>query len=169
MRNRPDFAAYVEERSPRLLRTAYLLCRDWALAEDLLQTALVKVWRAWRRVSGDPDPYVYRVLVNTHASWWRRRWRSEIPTDSPPELADPVDATQVADDRSAILAALGRLTDRQRAVLILRYFEDLTEQQVAKILGCSVGTVKSQSSKALAKLRIDPEITAPVAALEARS
>lgn len=166
MRDRPDYTAYVEERSPQLLRTAYLLCRDWALAEDLVQTALAKLWRAWRRVGADPDPYIYRILVNTHASWWRRRWRNEIPTDSPPELADPLDAAQATDERDALFTALGRLPDRQRAVLVLRYFEDLTERQVAQILGCSVGTVKSQSSKALAKLRIDPQIAAPVAAVK---
>ncbi|WP_433179441.1 SigE family RNA polymerase sigma factor [Actinoallomurus sp. CA-150999] len=163
MRDRPEFTAYVEERSPRLVRTAYLLCHDWALAEDLVQTALAKVWRAWRRIGTDPDPYVYKVLVNTHASWWRRRWRSEVPTETVPETPDPADAMSVRDDRAAIHAALRRLPDRQRAVLVLRYFEDLTEAEVARIMGCSVGTVKSQASKALAKLRIDPEFTAPAA------
>ena len=74
MRDRAEFTAYVEARSPKLLRTAYLLCRDWAQAEDLLQTALVKVWRAWRRIGDDPDPYVYRTLVNTHASSRRSPW-----------------------------------------------------------------------------------------------
>ncbi|MFC6881610.1 MULTISPECIES: SigE family RNA polymerase sigma factor [Actinomadura] len=160
MRERPDYAAYVTERSPRLLRTAYLLCRDWGLAEDLLQTALVKAWRAWRRIGDDPDPYVYRILVNTHASWARRRWRGERPTDEPPERADPADAMGTAEDKAVLWAALGRLPRRQRAVVVLRYFEDLTEPQAAAVLGCSVGTVKSQASKALAKLRIDPEILA---------
>jgi DNA-directed RNA polymerase specialized sigma24 family protein len=100
MRDRAEFTAYVEARSPKLLRTAYLLCRDWAQAEDLLQTALVKVWRAWRRIGDDPDPYVYRILVNTHASWWRRRWRGEIPTSAPPETTDVSDAMGAADSRA---------------------------------------------------------------------
>ncbi|MBE1533049.1 SigE family RNA polymerase sigma factor [Actinomadura algeriensis] len=148
----------MTERSPRLLRTAYLMCRDWGQAEDLLQTALVKAWRAWRRVGADPDPYVYRILVNTHASWARRRWRGERPTEAPPDGPDPADAYGAADDKAVLWAALDRLPRGQRAVIVLRYFEDLPEARVAEILGCSVGTVKSQSSKALAKLRIDPEI-----------
>ncbi|MFB4309769.1 SigE family RNA polymerase sigma factor [Actinomadura sp. GTD37] len=160
MRERPDYAAYVTERSPRLLRTAYLLCRDWGQAEDLLQTALVKAWRAWRRVGADPDPYVYRILVNTHASWAKRRWRGERPTDAPPEEADRADAMGAAEDKAVLWAALGRLPPGQRAAVVLRYFEDLTEPQVAAILGCSVGTVKSQTSKALAKLRVDPGVLA---------
>ncbi|WP_432923778.1 sigma factor [Microbispora sp. CA-135349] len=81
MRDRADFERYVEQRSDRLLRTAYLFCRDWATAEDLLQTAPAKAWLAWRRVGENPDPYVYRILANTHASWWRRRWRGEQPAD----------------------------------------------------------------------------------------
>ncbi|MWA01764.1 SigE family RNA polymerase sigma factor [Actinomadura sp. LD22] len=160
MRERPDYAAYVTERSPRLLRTAYLLCRDWALAEDLLQTALVKAWRAWRRVGDNPDPYVYRILVNTHASWAKRRWRGERPTERPPDGPDPSDGIGAAEDKAVLWAALGRLPRRQRATVVLRFFEDLSEPQVAAILGCSVGTVKSQTSKALAKLRIDPGVLA---------
>jgi RNA polymerase sigma-70 factor (sigma-E family) len=157
MRDRPEYTAYVTDRSPRLLRTAYLLCRDWALAEDLLQTALVKAWRVWRRIEGDPDPYVYRILVNTHASWRRRRWGGEITTEIPDQAASD-DAMSTSDDRGMLWTALGRLPPGQRAVIVLRFFEDLTEPQVAKILGCSVGTVKSQASKALDKLRINPDI-----------
>ncbi|MEU8118026.1 SigE family RNA polymerase sigma factor [Spirillospora sp. NPDC049024] len=160
MRERPEYAAYVTERSPRLLRTAYLLCRDWGQAEDLLQTALVKAWRAWRRIGNDPDPYVYRILVNTHASWARRRWRGERPTERPPEAADPADGIGAAEDKAVLWAALGRLPHRQRATVVLRFFEDLSEPQVAEVLGCSVGTVKSQTSKALAKLRVDPGVLA---------
>lgn len=158
MSDRPDFAAYVSNRSPRLLRTAYLLCRDWQLAEDLLQSAMVKAWFAWRRISGDPDPYVYRVMVNTHATWWRRRWRGERPTAELPDVSDPATSADAVHDRAVLWAALGRLPGRQRAVVVLRYFEDISEARVAEILGCSVGTVKSQTSKALAKLRVDPEI-----------
>ncbi|MEO5875310.1 MAG: SigE family RNA polymerase sigma factor [Streptosporangiaceae bacterium] len=160
MREHPEYVTYVRERSPRLLHTAYLLCRDWALAEDLLQTALAKAWRAWRRIEKDPDPYVYRIMVNTQASWNRRRWRGEIPTVDPLPSGHTADPTGDLDDRAFLWAALGRLPQGQRAVLVLRFFEDLTEAQVAGILGCSVGTVKSQTSKALAKLRIDPEVVA---------
>ena len=162
MRDRADYTAYVTQRSPRLLRTAYLVCRDWATAEDLLQTALAKAWRVWGRIEDDPDPYVYRILVNTHSSWMRRRWRGEIPTGQPPDRADEADSAAAVEDRTELWAALGRLPRGQRAVLVLRYFEDLTEPQVAAVLGCSVGTVKSQASKALAKLRIDPGITSAV-------
>lgn len=156
MRERPDFTSYVAARSPRLLRTAYLLCRDWGQAEDLLQTTLVKAWGAWRRIGRDPDPYVYRILVNTHSSWARRRWRGERPTDAPPERTDPADAMGAAEDKAMLWAALGNLSHGQRAVVVLRYFDDLFEPQIAAALGCSIGTVKSQTSKALAKLRIDP-------------
>src|SRR3954469_25615159 len=127
----PEFATYVRERSPRLLHTSYLLCRDWALAEDLLQTALAKAWRAWRRIEKDPDPYVYRILINTNASWTRRRWRGEIPTQEPPDALHTADLTGDLADRSMLLAALGRLPHGQRSVIVLRYFEDLTETQVA--------------------------------------
>uniref|UniRef100_UPI003F491466 SigE family RNA polymerase sigma factor n=1 Tax=Nonomuraea bangladeshensis TaxID=404385 RepID=UPI003F491466 len=166
MRDRADYIAYVEARSPRLLRAAYLLCRDWAHAEDLVQTALAKVWRVWRRVDSQPDPYVYRVLVNTHTSWRGRRWHGEIPTDQLPDIADATDPMGAADTRATLWAALGRLPPRQRAVVVLRYFEDLPEHLIAEIMDCSVGTVKSQTSKALAKLRIDPELASTTHAVE---
>jgi len=84
-----DFAEFVTARSARLLRVAYLLTRDWALAEDLLQTSLAKAWTAWRRIEGDPEPYVRRILVNTYTSWWRRRWHHERPTNELPERPGP--------------------------------------------------------------------------------
>ncbi|MEV8632504.1 SigE family RNA polymerase sigma factor [Streptosporangium sp. NPDC051023] len=155
MRDRADFERYVEQRSARLLRTAYLLCRDWGLAEDLLQTALAKAWFAWRRVGDDPDPYVYRILANTHASWWRRRWRGEVPTEVLPEHATE-DPTGDLGVREAVRTALGALPARQRAVLVLRYYADLPDREIAEILGCSEVTVRSQATRALAKLRVDP-------------
>jgi len=85
MAERRDFDEFVVTRSSRLLRTAFLLTRDWALAEDLLQTALAKSWFAWGRLDDNPEPYVRKVLVNTYASWWRRRWRAETPTESRPD------------------------------------------------------------------------------------
>lgn len=158
---RADFDAFVGARSSALLRTAYLLTRDHALAEDLLQTALTKAWFAWRRIDGDPEAYVRRILVNTYATWWRRRWNGERATDELPEPATTGRST--AHDRSDashdLWAALGRLPRKQRAVVVLRYVEDLSEAETARVLGCSVGNVKSQASRALAKLRIDPALT----------
>jgi RNA polymerase sigma-70 factor (sigma-E family) len=148
------FDEFVAARSRTLLRTAYLLTHDHALAEDLLQTALTKAWFAWRRIQGEPEPYVRKILVNTYATWWRRKWNGEQPTEHLPEREAPSDGGEPTD----LWSAMGRLPRRMRAVVVLRYFEDLTEAQTAEVLGCSVGTVKSQTSKALAKLRIDPAL-----------
>lgn len=150
-----DFDEFVVARSRALLRTAYLLTHDHALAEDLLQTALSKAWFAWGRIDGNPEPYVRRILVNTFASWWRRRWHGEVPTEELPEHAAAPSGVETHGD---LWVAMARLPRRQRAVVVLRYFEDLTEAETAATLGCSVGTVKSQASKALAKLRIDPAL-----------
>ena len=147
------FDEFVAARSRALLRTAYLLTHDHALAEDLLQTALTKAWFAWKRIDGAPEPYVRKILVNTYASWWRRKWSGEHPTDQLPE--HPVDEETEPTD---LWAAMERLPRRMRAVVVLRYFEDLTEAQTAEVLGCSIGTVKSQTSRALSKLRIDPAL-----------
>ena len=155
--DKPAFDDFVAARSTALLRTAYLLTHDHALAEDLLQTALAKSWFAWGRISGSPEAYVRKVLVNTFSSWWRRRWNGEQVTEDLPErgVDDTSDAVAVEHD---LWTAMERLPRRQRAVIVLRYFEDLTEVQTADALGCSIGTVKSQASKALAKLRIDPAL-----------
>ncbi|MFG3578247.1 SigE family RNA polymerase sigma factor [Micromonospora chersina] len=153
------FDEFVATRSPRLLRTAFLLTRDWALAEDLLQTALARAWEAWRRIEGDPEPYVRRIIVNANASWWRRRWRGEVPTADLPEVAAEADRYSGLDDRDRLWRALGRLPRRQRAVLVLRYFDDLSDAEIAEVLHCSVGTVKSQASRAVAKLRLDETLT----------
>ncbi len=153
----PDFEEFVAARSGRLLRTSYLLTRDHGLAEDLLQTALTKTWFAWSRIDGDHEAYVRKVIVNTYASWWRRKWHGEQPTEELPDRHAP-DRTEGAAGAQDLWAALGRLPRRQRAVVVLRYFEDLTEAETARVLDCSVGTVKSQTSKAFAKLRIDPAL-----------
>ena len=149
------FSAFVRARSPALLRTAYLLTGDAMLAEDLLQTALVKTLLAWERIRDRElvDAYVRRVMVNTQVTWWRRRWRLEQPADS---LADrPVaDGCAEVDERDRLRRVLARLPVRQRTVVVLRYFDDLSEADTAALLGCSVGTVKSQSARALAKLRV---------------
>ena len=150
------FEEFFAARSDGLLRTAYLLTRDRALAEDLLQTALAKAWFAWSRIHGDPEPYVRKVLVNTYASWWRRKWNGETPHEDVPEREQ--ERRDDPEGRTDLWAALGRLPKRQRAVVVLRFFEDLSEAETARVLECSTGTVKSQTSKALAKLRIDPSL-----------
>ncbi|GAA3039100.1 SigE family RNA polymerase sigma factor [Streptosporangium longisporum] len=155
------FTEYAGHSHERLCRTAYLLTRNWATAEDLVQTALVKAWTVWRRIEGDPDRYVYRIIVNTHASWWRRRWRGEVPTEVMPEGSAGRDLAKTVTDREALWAATGALPGQQRAVVVLHYFGDLTHQQVADVLGCSLGTVKKQLSRALARLRVDSTLHDP--------
>jgi len=161
MADKVDFDAFVVSRSHALLRTAYLLVQDEDLAEDLLQTALTKAWFAWQRINGDPEPYVRRVLVTTSVSWWRRRWTRELPFPDLPERPSPDTACGPVDGQD-LWDAIGHLPRRQRAVVVLRYLEDRTEAETADLLGCSVGTVKSQRAKALAKLRLDSAL-APVA------
>jgi RNA polymerase sigma-70 factor (sigma-E family) len=154
--DREEFRAWVAARSGALLRTATLLTGERAAAEDLLQTALAKTYLAWGRVRrrDTVDAYCRRIMVTTYASWWRRRSSWEVPTERLPEAvaADPYAGVG---DGVTLRAALDRLPRRMRAVVVLRYWEDLSETEVADLLGCSVGTVKSQASRALAKLRAD--------------
>lgn len=157
MTDRSGYAEFVAARSERLRRTAYLLTRDWALAEDLLQEALTKAWFAWRRINGQPEPYVRKIIVTTYLTWWRRRWRGERPTGDLPEAPSRDEMTGV-DERDAVWRALDRLTPQQRAVIVLRFYEDLSQAQTAEVLGISVGTVKSQMFKALARLRVDASL-----------
>ncbi|MDG4760216.1 SigE family RNA polymerase sigma factor [Micromonospora sp. WMMD710] len=149
-----EFREFVAARSPALLRTAYLLAGDWATAEDLLQTALTKTYLAWKRLGGIEavEPYARRVMVNTSTSWWRRRWHGERPTEVLPERAG-VDEIEQQLDRDLLWRHLRELPTRQRAVLVLRYYEDMSEAQTAAMLDISPGTVKSQASRALATLR----------------
>jgi RNA polymerase sigma-70 factor (sigma-E family) len=150
-----DFDEFVAARSGALWRSAWLLTGDAHKAEDLLQTALLKAWRRWASIAKDGavEAYVRRALVTTYTDWWRRKWRAEVPTGALPEhFAESVDLSA----RYDVLAALTRLSRGQRAVLVLRYFDDLTEQQTADALGCSVGTVKSQTARALHALRSSP-------------
>jgi RNA polymerase sigma-70 factor, ECF subfamily len=149
-----EFREFVAARSGVLLRTAYLLTGDWATAEDLLQTALTKTYLAWKRLGQIEavEPYTRRVLVNTATSWWRRRWHGEKPTEVLPERPGP-DRHQEAVERDAMWQHVRALPARQRAVLVLRFYEDLTEAQTADLLDISVGTVKSQTARALAALR----------------
>ncbi len=149
--------AFVEASGRRLLTTAGLLTRERQLAEDLLQVTLLKTWSAWPRITSSPEAYARRTMVNTYVSWWRRRWNSEEPSEELPETpTEHPDAERNLDLRSA----LARLPRRQRAVIVLRFYEDLTEAAVAELMGVSVGTVKSQTSKALSRLGIDPALGA---------
>jgi RNA polymerase sigma-70 factor (sigma-E family) len=167
MAERPEFADFVSSRSPHLLRTARLLTGDWASAEDLLQDSLATCWRQWSRIDGNPEPYVHKVIVNTYLAWSRRFWTRERPTEHLPEgLVDDGTAQVVEEDLLA--AALRRLPRRQRAVIVLRYYDDLSEVETAQILGVTVGTVKSQASKALSALRVDDGLTADRARTEVR-
>lgn len=153
------FAEFVAARSRDLLRFAWLLCGDWSTAEDLVQTALAKTWGHWQHIDhADPSRYVRRVIVTTRISGLRRRWRGEVPTARLPEAPQPGDAFRTADERQALIAALAELPPRQRAVIVLRYFEDLPESDTAAAMGCTVGTVKSQTAKALAALRRVPSL-----------
>jgi RNA polymerase sigma-70 factor (sigma-E family) len=149
-----EFREFVAARSSALLRTAYLLAGDWATAEDLLQTALTKTYLAWKRLGGIEavEPYTRRVLVNTATSWWRRRWHGERPTEMLPERAGPDQHAQAL-ERDVLWRHVRALPPRQRAVLVLRFYEDLTEARTADLLDISPGTVKSQTARALATLR----------------
>ena len=154
------FAQFVEARQRALQRTAWLLTGDWAAAEDLVQTALVRSWPRWERIRrrDDPELYVRRAMVNTWASWRRRRWWGERPSERLPDAPAAGDLAAEVTVRIAVQGALGSLTARQRAVVVLRVFDDLPEAQVAHVLGCPLGTVKSAMSRALAKLRADPRM-----------
>jgi RNA polymerase sigma-70 factor (sigma-E family) len=153
-----QFQEFVRARWSHLVRTAYLLTGDVHHAEDLTQTALAKAYRSWRRVSraDHPEAYVRRMLVSCNSDRFRKRRVTEALTAAPPETARPDEAVFWADERSALLGALAGLPPKQRAVVVLRYWEDLSEAEVAETLGCSTGTVKSQASKGLAKLRTYP-------------
>jgi RNA polymerase sigma-70 factor (sigma-E family) len=160
-----SYRDFVTARWRPLLRTAYLLTGDASRAEDLLQTALARLWLVWPRVHADaPEAYVRKILANTSASWWRRRWHGEVATETLPETASVDDLAGAATARDEMRTALACLTPRQRAVVVLRYAEDLSEQQVADTLGVSVGTVKTLASRGLARLRdnagLDPKTVA---------
>jgi RNA polymerase sigma-70 factor (sigma-E family) len=149
------FREFVSSRWPRLVRTAYLLTGDQHEAEDVVQSALIKVYRSWWRIvrSDNPDAYVRRILVHCHKDRFRKRRVPVWLTDAVPDMAVIRDPLADSDERQRLMAALATLPPRQRAVVVLRYWEDLSETEVAAALQCSTGTVKSQASKALIKLR----------------
>ncbi|MGN9821788.1 SigE family RNA polymerase sigma factor [Streptomyces sp. SD11] len=155
-----EFQAFVVGRWPRLMRTAFLLTGEQHAAEDLVQSTLEQVYVAWHRVASanDPEAYVRRVMINAHARRYRRKLREFLVPRSEDaglthEVVDTGDRIAQADDRHMLLKALAELPTRQREAVVLRYWEDLTEMQTAEAMGCSVGTVKSNAAKGIAKLR----------------
>ncbi len=167
-RDEAGFEAFVAARSDDLLRFALLLTRDRGHAEDLLQTALVKAYRRWNRIAADdPYPYVRKALVTSAASWRRLRTTQEIVSLPAHDPAGP-DPTDHLADREHMADALATLPPRMRAVLVLRYGEDLSEAATADVLGCSVSTVKSQTARGLARLRahLGPAVTPQTTAVE---
>ena len=155
-----SFAQFVAERSASLLRAAWLLTGDEGKAEDLLQTVLTRVWPHWSRVEagGNPEGYVRRALYTTYLTWWRRRWRMEVPAAAPQERADRADLAGAHATRDAVIRALVGLSRQQRAVVVLRYAEDRSVAETAEVLGCSPDTVKVQAARALARLRVNPHL-----------
>jgi RNA polymerase sigma-70 factor (sigma-E family) len=149
-----DFAAFVRANERSLLRLAWLLMADRHAAEDLVQTALEKTLPRWTSIrDDDPMAYVHRVMVNTRTSWWRRHKGREAVTHEVAEAIDTTDRAEAFADRIRLATAMRTLTDGQRKVVVLRHYADMSEAQVAQLLGCSVGTVKSQNARALARLR----------------
>ena len=151
-----DFHAFVSERWSALLRTAYLLTGDRDRAEDLVQSALVRAYRHWAKIqrAGTSESYVRRIMVNLNTDWWRRLGSHEHRVESAPDSRPVFDTYAGVEVRDELWSALRELPKRMRAVLVLRYFEDLSEADTAAALGCSVGSVKSQCSRGLARLRL---------------
>ncbi|MEV6111648.1 SigE family RNA polymerase sigma factor [Streptomyces sp. NPDC052109] len=163
-----EFQGFMIGRWPRLMRTAFLLTGEQHAAEDLVQSTLERVYVSWRKVGAadDPEAYVRRVMINLHARKHRRKLKEFLaPKDDSGlvhEVPDTGDRIAQADDRGALLEALAELPVRQREAVVLRYWEDLTETQAAEAMGCSVGTVKSNAAKGIAKLRAIPGLAETV-------
>jgi RNA polymerase sigma-70 factor (sigma-E family) len=161
-----EFRAFMAARWPTLVRLAYGLTGDRGLAEDLAQTTLAKVCASWSSVSRaeDQDAYTYRILLNANNGRFRKRRVTEFFAGHAPSAEHvaaeraPVDESAASDQRTVLRAALMDLPPKQRAAVLLRYFGDLSEAQTAAVLGCSVGTIKSQTSAALARLRTSPHL-----------
>jgi RNA polymerase sigma-70 factor (sigma-E family) len=166
---REEFREFVAARGPALFRVALALTGGHHAAEDLLQGALERTFARWRQVRGDPEPYVRSAMYHAQVSIWRRRRTlRELSVGQVPDRPDKRDDIRTADQRLAIRQALQRLGPRQRAVLVARFYEDLSEEQTAALLGCTAGTVRSQLHRALARLRqIAPELNSNDLAREA--
>jgi RNA polymerase sigma-70 factor (sigma-E family) len=165
-----SFDTFVRTRGGHFLRVAVLLTGSVTEAEDLLQASLTQLYRAWPRLGGSesaPNAYLRKILVNTRRSWWRTKWRGELPVAAVPERPDPVaDLAESYALGALVRAAMAELPRQQRAVLVLRYIEDLPVASVADLLGVSVGTVKSQAHRGLRALRASLSPPAPVEASE---
>jgi RNA polymerase sigma-70 factor (sigma-E family) len=157
-----EFREFVNARGRALLRVALALTGNHHAAEDLLQHALERTFARWSRIGSDPEAYVRTAMYHTQVSLWRRRRRvREVSVERTPDRADTRDDMYVTDQRMAVREALGRLGPRQRAVLVARFLEDLSEEQTAELLGCTTGTVRSQTHRALNRLRqLAPELRA---------
>jgi RNA polymerase sigma-70 factor (sigma-E family) len=150
------FEEFAASRVSALLRFAVVLTGDRALAEDVVQEVLIRVHAKWRRISGldAPEPYVRRMVVNEYLSW-RRRWARLVPQAEPPDRRTVPDIAHQYAERDALLSELGKLPPRQRAVLVLRYYEGLSDAEIADALGCAPGTVRGYASRALTSLRVE--------------
>jgi RNA polymerase sigma-70 factor (sigma-E family) len=156
-----EYEQFVRSRTPALLRSAYLLTGDQHLAEDLVQAALARTHRAWYglHTTGNAEAYTRKVMYHLQVTWWRRRRVPEKLTAAVPERRDPIEFADRAAVRATLKQALNRLTARQRAVLVARFFEDRSEAETAELLGVTVGTVKSQTVRALHRIReVAPEL-----------
>ncbi len=165
-----DFLGWVAASRDGLRKTAFLLCGDWFLADDLVQDSLTRLFGVWGRVSvsGDPAPYARKILVNLYLDHRRRPSRREVPFAQLPDPIGVEQANSVDGDRGQLMAALARVPKGQRAVLVLRYWDDLSIEQTANTLGTSASNVRSQASRGLDALRaaLEPDpITAPEEAL----
>jgi RNA polymerase sigma-70 factor (sigma-E family) len=154
-----EFREFMHARWPTMVRLAYGLTGDLGHAEDVAQSAFARACASWPRVrrSGNPEAYIRQIVINEHRNRFRKRRVAERLTSSPPEHGT-ADVTRESDERSDLIAALQHLAPRQRAVIVLRYWMDMTEAEAAAALNCSVGTVKSQASRALATLRHSTEL-----------
>ena len=158
-----EFSEFVARSQARMVRLAELLTGDRGRAEDLAQHGYVQAYAAWRRIrTGEPDAYVRRCIVNANTDWWRRRTWREQPFAMMPETPAGFDTAAAFADRDVVLRALARLTSRERMVIVLRYYLDLSEQEIAAQLKIAPGTVKSAASRALAKLRSDAALRSEV-------
>ncbi|MFI9360968.1 SigE family RNA polymerase sigma factor [Kitasatospora sp. NPDC053057] len=154
-----EFSAFVAGSGRQLLRLAELLTGDPERAKDIVQSALERAYLHWHRITGDdPTAYVRRIVVNQHRDWWRRLRNRELPTDHTPDRPLAEDLAERQAERALLHQALGTLTRRERTVVVLRYYGDLTEAAIAAELGIARGTVKSTLNRALSKLRAHPEL-----------
>lgn len=159
LRDEAEFRAFVVGSQRRLLHVADLLTGDRGRAEDVVQHALAKVYLAWPRLrSGQPEAYARRCIVNAHTDWWRRRTWFERPVVDVDDRAGPGDHAVEFAQRDAVLRALAGLTTRERAVIVLRYYAQLSEAEIAAELGCAPGTVKSTAARALSRLRTSRQL-----------